>query len=212
MHDLPRRVAQHARLVARGLMDGAVQIARLVNGVGIGEQQPAPARLARGCPDGVGLARPAVLEFGGLDHGHAGKAAGDLRGAVGGVVIDDDQFPVAAELEDIVRLRDERLQARAQVLSSLRAGMMTVSSISVSGSGWSKTVPAADGQRQAARRVHRKGPAPASKASCARLAGSPFIRHVACFPAFLSIPVAPYYKDVRFPRLILSGSRCRRSA
>ena len=65
----------------------------------------------------------------------AGKAAGDFGGAVGGVVVDDDQFPVAAELEDVFGLRDKRFEAGARFCSSLRAGMMTVSSMSGSGSG-----------------------------------------------------------------------------
>ena len=45
-----------------------------------------------------------------------GKAAGDLGGAVGGVVVDHDQFPVAAEVEDVFRLRDKRLDACTETL------------------------------------------------------------------------------------------------
>ena len=112
--DLPGRIAQHAGLVPLRLMDGAAQIAGLVHGVGIGKQQPAPARMLRGCPDGVCLAGPAGFQFLGLHHGYAGKAARDLGCLVGGVVVDDDEFPVAAELEDVFRLAGERLKAGRQ--------------------------------------------------------------------------------------------------
>ncbi len=97
-------------------MDGAVQVAGLVNGVGIGKKNPAATGLARRGPDGVVLPCPALLELGGVQDGDAGKAASDLGSAVGGVIVDNDQFPVAAEVEDIVRLRDKRLEARTEAL------------------------------------------------------------------------------------------------
>ena len=61
--ELAGRVAQHAGLVARGFVDGAVQVAGLVDGVGVGEQDPAAARFAGGGPDGVVLPCPAFLEL-----------------------------------------------------------------------------------------------------------------------------------------------------
>ena len=60
-HDLPRRIAQHAHLVPLGLVHGPAQVARLVDRVRIGKQQPPAARLPRRRPHGVGLARPARL-------------------------------------------------------------------------------------------------------------------------------------------------------
>ena len=61
-HDLARRIAQHARLVPRRLVQRPAQVARLVDRVGIGKQQPFPACLARRGPDGVGLAGPALFQ------------------------------------------------------------------------------------------------------------------------------------------------------
>ena len=63
--ELARRVAQHPGFVTGGFVDGAVQIARLVDGVRVGEQEPAAARFAGRGPDGVVLPCPAFLEFGG---------------------------------------------------------------------------------------------------------------------------------------------------
>jgi hypothetical protein len=97
--------------VARGLVQGAAQVSRLVEGVGIDKQEPTAPRLARRGPNGIDLAGPARLQLGGLQHGDSGKAARDLRGPVGGAVVDHDQLPVAAQFEDVVRLVDQRLQA-----------------------------------------------------------------------------------------------------
>ena len=120
--ELARRIAQHSRFVARRLVDGAMQIAGLVDGVGVGEQHPAAARFAGCGPDGIVLPCPAFFELGGLEHGDAGKAAGDFGGAVGGVVVDDDEFPVAAKLEDVFGLRDKRLKASCKVLLFVAGG------------------------------------------------------------------------------------------
>ena len=89
-HDLTRRVAQHPCVVPGCFVHGPVQIARLVDGVGIGKEQPAPARAAGRGPYSIVLAGPAGFELAGLDQCHSGEAAGNLRGVVGGVIIDDD--------------------------------------------------------------------------------------------------------------------------
>ena len=104
--------------------------------------------------------------------------------------------------------------------SSLRAGTMTVSSISSSGSGWSKTVPGSGFAGPVApvccrRRAHRDrpGPAPACTPATRTCRRGP---HVSSF-SFASLrlilahyaapfffrPYAPYYKDVRFPRCLI---------
>ena len=114
--DLARRIAQHPGLVPRGFVDGAVQGAGLVNGIGVGEQQPPAPGLARRGPDGIALAGPTLFEPRRFHQGHAGKGARDLRGAVGGIVIDHDQFPVAPQLEDLFRLPDQGLKAGADAV------------------------------------------------------------------------------------------------
>ena len=144
--NLARRIAQHSGFVASGFVHRAVQVAGLVDRVRVGEQKPAAARFAGSGPDGIVLPCPAFFELGGLKDGDPGKAAGNFGGAVGGVVVDDDQFPVATELEDVFGLRDERLQAGCKVLLFV-AGRNDDGEFDefVSGSGWSKTVPVRTG-------------------------------------------------------------------
>ena len=112
--DLAGRVAEDAGLVLLCLVDGAAQVAWFVDGVGVGEQEPAAAGLAGCGPEGVVLSGPARFEFGGLEEGDAGEGAGDLGGAVGRVIVDDDQFPFTAKLEDVFRLCDQRLEALSE--------------------------------------------------------------------------------------------------
>ena len=113
-HNLPRRIAQHAHLVPHGLMHGPVQVSRLVDRVCVGKQQPSPPRLPRRRPNSIRLPRPAGLQLIGLHHGDSGKTPRNLGGAIGRVVVHHNQFPVAAQLEDLLRLRHQRLQARSQ--------------------------------------------------------------------------------------------------
>lgn len=86
-------------------MDRSTQVAWLMNGVGIREQQPTAASRAGGCPDRIRLSRPAFLEFGRLQHSDAHKAPGDFGGPIGRMIIDDDKLPVAAQLEHCLGLR-----------------------------------------------------------------------------------------------------------
>ena len=120
--ELAGRVAQHSCLVTGGFVDGAVKIAGFVDGVGVGEQDPSAASLAGSGPDGVVLPGPAFLELGGLKDSDAGKAAGDFGGFVCRVIVDHDQVPVAAELKEIIGLRDKRLQAGGKVLFFVAGG------------------------------------------------------------------------------------------
>ena len=115
-NDLAGRIAQHARLVPLGLVHGAAQVAGLVEGVGVGEEQPAAAGVAGCGPDGVGFAGPARLELGGFQDGDTGKAAGDFGRAVRGVVVDHDQLPILAEVENLFGLADQGLEARGQTV------------------------------------------------------------------------------------------------
>ena len=93
--------------MALSLMQRSVQIALLVDRVGVGEEQPAASGAASCRPEGVVLARPARLELPCLDDGDAGKGAGDLRSPVGGVIVDENQLPVAAQLEEFFGLADK---------------------------------------------------------------------------------------------------------
>jgi len=93
-----------------------------VDGIGVGEQDPAATRPAGRGPDGVVLPCPAFLELGGLKDGDAGKAAGDFSGLVGGLVVDDDEVPVAAKLEEMIGLRDKRLETGGEVLFLIAGG------------------------------------------------------------------------------------------
>src|SRR6185437_4481605 len=99
--DLAWRVAEHARFVALSLVNAAAQVARFMNSVGVSEQQPAATGTASGGEYGVGLAGPARGQLAGLDHADSWKRARNFGGAVGGLVVDDDEFPVAAKLEDL---------------------------------------------------------------------------------------------------------------
>jgi len=91
-------------------MQGAVQITRLVDGIGVGEEQPAASRPSDRRPDGIVLARPywflAGLQLPCPDHHDPGKAAGNLirnlGRPVGRVVVHYDQLPVAAQLKDFL--------------------------------------------------------------------------------------------------------------
>ena len=62
------------------------------------------------------------LELCGLDYSDAGKAAGDFGGAVGGVVVDYNEFPVVAELEDLLGLADEGLKTGGEAILLIARG------------------------------------------------------------------------------------------
>jgi hypothetical protein len=86
-------------------MHGAAQVSRLVDGVSVSEEEPAAARMTGRSQDGVGLSgrywlRMVWLGPGCFEDGDTGEAAGDFGGAVAGVVVDYDQFPVFCELKD----------------------------------------------------------------------------------------------------------------
>ena len=54
--DLARRVGEQRRVVLLGLVEGAGEVAGLVDGVGVGEEQPCAAGGLRAGPAGVGFA------------------------------------------------------------------------------------------------------------------------------------------------------------
>ena len=96
-------------------MNGTVEIAGLVDGVGIREEKPATAGSAGCGPNGVVLACPAFFELGGFEDGDAAKAPGNLRRAIGGLVVDNDEFPIEPQLKDVFRLGDEGFEARGKI-------------------------------------------------------------------------------------------------
>ena len=98
------------------LVHRPVQVPRLVDRIGVGEEQPPAARALRRRPNGVVLAGPARLQPARLDDRHPGKAAGNLRRPVGRVVVHNDDLPVLAQLENLFGLVHERLKARAQTV------------------------------------------------------------------------------------------------
>ena len=108
--------------MAGGLVDRAVEIAGLVNRIGIREKEPAAARFASRGPDGVVLSCPAFFEFAGFEHGDTAETACDLGGAISGLIIDNDKFPVDAKLKDVLRLRDQRFQTCREILLFIAGG------------------------------------------------------------------------------------------
>ena len=149
-----------------------------------------------------------------LHHRHSGKAAGNLRRPVGRVIVHHDQLPIPAQLEDLFRLADQRLQARAQALllvarrdndrqldQLLRLRLVE----NRSRQRFFRPIRASPLPELALRRIgkpkHRLPPA--TRPVC----GGPLALAASSLPIaphrFRSCPFAPYYKDVRFPRFLI---------
>ncbi len=105
--DLAGRVGEQRGVVLFRLVESAGEVSGLVDGVGVGEEEPGAAGVLRSDPAGVGFAGEAAAvaeverrRFEDDDAVAAGGGGfGDLAGAVGGVVVDDDQLPLLAEGE-----------------------------------------------------------------------------------------------------------------
>ncbi len=108
--------------MALGLDDGETEMAGLVDGVGVGKEQPFAAGGLRSGPDGVGLPRPAAFESWGTQNGHIGKAGDDGVSLVSGVVVDDDDFPIASKLPGALGLGDKRAQTVAEAVLFVAGG------------------------------------------------------------------------------------------
>ena len=127
---LARGVGEQGGVVLLRLVEGAGEVAGLVDGVGVGEEEPGAARLLGAEPAGVGLAgkASAVREVEGWGFGYkdaiaaGGCGFGDLAGGVGGVVVDDDHFPLLAEREARLGLGEQRLQTGTHGCSLIAGG------------------------------------------------------------------------------------------
>ena len=102
-----------------GLVDRARQVSSFVDRVGVGEQQPAAFRLLRRGPAGIVLPREAAtLELRRRENGHSciasSSLSSDLRGAIGRLVVDDQQLPLLAEREPALRLDEQRVQTASK--------------------------------------------------------------------------------------------------
>jgi hypothetical protein len=117
--DLPRRVGEQRGFVLLGFVDGAGEVAGLVDGVGVGEEEPGAAGMLRAGPAGVGLAGESAtvgeVERGCVEHGHArtvgGGFAGKVAGPVDGVIVDDNDLPLPAQVEASLGLGEEGIEA-----------------------------------------------------------------------------------------------------
>ena len=120
--ELSGRIGEDAGQVFFGFVHGAAEVAGLMDGVGVGEEQPAaPGALSRG-PAGVVLAGPAFFELERVEHCDARKALGDGAGLVGAAVVDDDQLPILAEEEDVFGLGGEGDEAGAEAILFVAGG------------------------------------------------------------------------------------------
>jgi hypothetical protein len=97
-------------------VEGAVEISGFVDGVSVGEEKPAATSLECSRPAGVVFAGPAWLKRERRKDCDAREAGSNLASPVGGVVIDDKQFPIGAELEDCIRLGSEGAEAVSETL------------------------------------------------------------------------------------------------
>ena len=81
---------------------------RQMNRIRVGEQDPFAADEAQSRRDGIVLACPSRAERVGIDNLNTSNRLRDLFCAVGGMVVDDDNFETEATLIT------ERIEARAQ--------------------------------------------------------------------------------------------------
>jgi cytochrome c biogenesis protein CcmG, thiol:disulfide interchange protein DsbE len=189
--------------MATGFVHGAVEIARLVDGVSIGEKEPAATGFASGGPDGVVLARPAFLQLGGREKSDASEAAGNFGGEVGGLVIHYDEFPITAELEDLFRLGYERFEAGRKIQLLVAGGDDDCEFDELFWFWLIEYCPCTheNGKRFAGLVGQAED---GFECSAMRFGCIQFVCHSAL--AFQSVPAATYYKDVRFTGFVASGS------
>lgn len=118
--------------VIHGVGDRAAERAGSHVDVGIGKQQPGTAGLRRAQGQGMHLAQPAFGELFDVNREDprigCGHAIDDGRRAVGGTIVDEDDFQVG-----VVLLQD-RCKADSSAAASLQAGM-TIESLGQVGGG-----------------------------------------------------------------------------
>jgi hypothetical protein len=112
-------------------MESVEGTAGLMDGIGVGEEEPPALRLLRAGPAGLGFASKGTLMatefqwrcFKDTDAWVAGgEGMRELTGVVCGVVIDDKDLPVAAELEVVVALVDEGVEAVGEIVLLVARG------------------------------------------------------------------------------------------
>jgi hypothetical protein len=85
-------------------MDGSLQIAGGVDGIGIREQEPVSPRLSGRGPDRIRLPCPTLFEGLRIKNGHGRQVQRDGAGPVGRAVIHQQQFPIFLQSEMGFRL------------------------------------------------------------------------------------------------------------
>lgn len=134
--DLAGGVGEERCVVLLGFAEGAGEVAWVVKGVGVGEEEVGSASELGTGPAGVVFSGKAGgggvrVERGGVEEGDAGGVrfpfggrhggvlggglSGDVAGAVGGGVIDQNQLPLAAEGEAGFGLGEEGFEAGGEV-------------------------------------------------------------------------------------------------
>lgn len=114
--ELAGGVGDQGDLILLELVAGAGEIAGLMEGVGVGEEEEGAAGDLGSGEAGVVLAgEMGGVECGGLEDADAGVGSGglsqDFGGAVGGGVVYEDELPVGAEGEAGFRLGEEGFEA-----------------------------------------------------------------------------------------------------
>ena len=121
-HDLAGGVGEKNGFVPVCLAERARDVVGFVDGVGVGEEEVMAAGGLGSDPACVVLAGEASavaeVEWGCVEKDDAAVSGdgfgGDLAGFVGGVVVDDDQFPLLAEEEARFGLTEQRREAGRQ--------------------------------------------------------------------------------------------------
>jgi len=120
--DLARRVGEQRDLMAIGFAEGAGDVVGFVDGVCVGEEEILAACCLCAGPAGVVLAGESSVdgevELRGVENVDScvarGCFGGDVARVVGGVVVDDDKFPLMIEEETWLRLGENGGQTCGQ--------------------------------------------------------------------------------------------------
>ena len=103
-------------------VNSSPQVARLVNGIRIREQEPFASRLLGRGPNRICFSCPAGRQGRRVEHLDARQAERDGAGLVGRAVIHQPQFPVLSQGKAFVRLGQQRLEAWPENIGLIAGG------------------------------------------------------------------------------------------